>query len=364
MLKFPALLCFQQKAMKLMVPILAVFISGSLFYSCEPEPNITPVQPVILSVKGGLFILNEGNFQSGNASVDYYNFENQTLSFNAFESVNKRKLGDVLQSMQRNGSLGYLIVNNSQKIEVINLNTLASINTITGFKSPRYMVVKNNMAYVSEYYGGGVKVVDLPTSTIVGTIPIQGNCDGLVLYKNKLYVTNASTSYVYIINTGSNTVMDSIAVGHGSNSLQLDADNQLWVLASGKKTSTAEEPGRLTLINPDLDSVVKYFLVSRQSDHGPIKLRIDTEKRVLYWINKSIYRHAIKSNALEEEPFVNSFRNNYWALNIDSLTKEIYVGDAIDYVQKSTINRYDQTGTLKGTFKAGYITGDFYFYYQ
>lgn len=356
--------CIHQKAKRYVVHVLAVFISGSLFYACEPEPNIKPVIPPLVSIKGGLFILNEGNFQSGNASLDYYNFESQILSFNAFESVNNRKLGDVLQSMQRNGSLGYLLVNNSQKIEVINLNTLVSINTITGFKSPRYMVIKDNIAYVSEYYGGGIKVLDLASSAIVGTIPIQGNCDGMVLYKNKLYVTNAATSYTYIINTGSNLLVDSIAVGYGSNSLQLDADNHLWVLASGKKTSTTEEPGRLTKINPDVDSVLQYFLISRQSDHGPIKLRIDTEKRTLYWINKSIYKHDIKSSVLPEEPFIVSFKNNYWAINIDSLTKEIYVGDAIDFIQKSTINRYDQTGALKGTFKAGYITGDFYFYYQ
>lgn len=227
--------CFLTRDIKRMVGFLTLLLSGSLFYSCEPEPIVQPIIPPVVSIQGGLFILNEGNFQAGNATLDYYNFETQTLAFNAFETVNKRKLGDVLQSMYRVGSFGYLIVNNSQKIEVVNVNTLASVGTISGFKSPRYMVAKGNVAYVSEYYNGGVKVVDLTAATITETIPIRGNCDGLLLFQNKLYVTNASNTYLYVINTFSNTLMDSIDVGYGSNSLQLDADNQLWVLSSGKK---------------------------------------------------------------------------------------------------------------------------------
>lgn len=348
----------------IMKRFLAVLISGSIFYACEPEPNIQPNIPPTTSIRGGLFILNEGNFQAGNATLDYYNFETQALSFNAFETVNKRKLGDVLQSMTHTGSFGYLIVNNSQKIEIININSLASVGSITGFKSPRYMVIKDNIAYVSEYYDGGIKMVDLAKSQIIGTIPIKGNLDGLLLHQNKLYVTNAAGNYLYVINTFSNIVSDSIAVGYGSNSLQLDADNRLWVLSSGRKVGTVEESGRLNAINTNTDSVSKFFLITRESDHGPIKLRVDTEKKTLYWINKSIYKHDVASADLMKEPFVNAFKNNFWALSIDSLTREIYVGDAIDFIQKSNINRYDRTGTIKGTFKAGIITGDFYFYYR
>lgn len=132
-----------------------------------------------------------------------------------------------------------------------------------------------------------------------------------------------------------------------------------------KKTSTFEEPGRLTVINTNEDSVINDFTVSRQSDHGPIKLRIDAEGKNLYWINKNIYKHPVKSNVLNKASFIESYKNNFWALNIDSLTKEVYVGDAIDYIQKSNINRYDHlSGAMKGTFKAGIITGDFYFYYR
>jgi hypothetical protein len=336
------------------------------FSACETQPVITPEYPVILNPKGGLFILNEGNFQFGNATLDYYDFITQKLSSNAFETNNNRKLGDVLQSFIHYGEKGYLVVNNSQKIEVINMNTLASEATITGFVSPRYMVVTDfQKAYVSEYYNGGIKVVDLSTNQIINTIPILGNCDELIIHKGKLYVTVSNKKLLYVINTQSDVVMDSIDVAYGPSSLRIDKNNDLWVLSSGRTIMGGGfENGALQKINMEVDTIVNMQYITRQSDHGPIKLRCNAKKDVLYWINKSIYKHSINENVVSSNPWIPSFNSNFWALNYDSLTDELYVGDAIDFVQRSTVNRYDETATLRGTFKAGIITGDFYFYYK
>lgn len=336
------------------------------FSACESQPIITPEYPVILNPKGGLFILNEGNFQFGNATLDFYDFITQKLSSNAFETTNNRKLGDVLQSITHHGGKGYLVVNNSQKIEVINMNTLASEATITGFVSPRYMVVNGfQKAYVSEYYNGGIKVVDLNTNQIIHTIPLVGNCNELLIYNNKLYVTVSNKKILYVINTQSDVVMDSINVAYGPSSLRIDKNNDLWVLSSGRTITGGDfENGALQKINMEADTIVNMQYITRQSDHGPIKLRSNAKKDVLYWINKSIYKHPINENVVSSNPWILSFNNNFWALNYDSLTDEVYVGDAIDFVQRSTVNRYDETATLRGTFKAGVITGDFYFYYK
>jgi YVTN family beta-propeller protein len=335
------------------------------FSSCERQPEITPIYPPVISPKGGLYILNEGIFQTGGASLDYYDFESQQLSLNAFETKNKRPLGDVLQSICMYGSTAYLVVNNSKKIEVIDARSLESKHIIEGFKSPRYMAIANpQKAYVSEYYSGGIRVVDIQSNAITSTIPLAGNCDELMLIGAKLYVTNALSRYLYVINTNSDVVMDSIEVGYGPNSLALDAGNKLWVLCSGRKTPVSEK-GALVKIDPRTDTIEARFTTSRQSEHGPIKLRINGPKNTLYWINKNICRHRISDTEFSEQPWLFAIENanNFWALRCDSATDEIYVGDAVDYVQRSVINRYDESGGLRGSFKAGIITGDFYFNY-
>lgn len=333
--------------------------------ACEQPPEITPDYPNIISAKGGLYILNEGNFQSGNATIDYMSFTDLILHENAFNAKNGRSLGDVLQSITRWGDVGYLVVNNSQKIEVVDMNTLQSKATITGFKSPRYMVVQNaNTAFVSEYYQGGVKVLNLTSNQITATIPVPGNCEEMVLIGSKLYVAVANSRYVYVVNTISNSLADSIAVAYGPNSLKVDKNNNLWALSAGINNGTLLENGALQKIDVTQDSILTAFEITPQSEHGSIKLRMNAQLNTLYWINKSVYQHPINQSSLNTLPFVFSNKNAFWALNYDSLTNEVYVGDAIDYNQRSTIHRYDVTGNLRGIFKGGIITTDFYFWYK
>ena len=153
-------------------------------------------------------------------------------------------------------------------------------------------------------------------------------------------------------------------MAYGPNSLRLDKNNNLWVLSAGINNGTIIENGALQKIDVTQDSILTSFDITPQSEHGAIKLRINAQLNALYWINKSIYQHAINQTSLSTLPFVFSNKNAYWALNYDSLTNEIYVGDAIDYNQRSTINRYDVAGNLRGTFKGGIITTDFYFWYK
>ncbi len=352
--------------MKFNKNLFLYFIILVAFSSCETQPVITPDYPAIINPKGGLFILNEGNFQFGNATLDYYDFESQILSTNAFETTNNRKLGDVLQAMTSVGNTGYLVVNNSQKIEVINMDNLQSIATITGFVSPRFIYIYGTQkAYVSEYYNGGVKVVDLNTNQITETIPLAASCDELLVNKGKLYVTASNKKLVYVINTQSNVVMDSIEVAYGPNSLVVDKEGYLWVLSAGRNINGFPPlNGALQKIDTDADSVLVSYSLSRQSDHGPIKLRSNAKRDMLYWINENIYNYAINNGTPSSSPWLASHNNNFWGLNFDSLTDEIYVSDAVDYVQKSIINRYDEQANLRGTFKGGIITSAFYFYYK
>ena len=72
---------------------------------------------------------------------------------------------------------------------------------------------------------------------------------------------------------------------------------------------------------------------------------------------------SIDATELPAEPLVKPLSGTqrclYYALGVAPESEEIYVGDAIDYQQRSVIYRFSREGELLDSFTAGVIAGDF-----
>ncbi len=89
-----------------------------------------------------VFVVNEGNFGSGDGTISYYNTSANTTELDVFGLKNSSKaLGDVVQSMTVDGDKGYVVVNGDGKLFTVNANTMELINTMTGLSLPRYFLV-------------------------------------------------------------------------------------------------------------------------------------------------------------------------------------------------------------------------------
>ncbi len=154
-----------------------------LLASCRKDKPERPVeQPTVVGTQGGVYITNEGNFGWGNAKVSFYDIASGNVVEDLFEPVNGVALGDVCQSMRVFNNKAYVVVNNSNKVEVVDPSTFVITATITGFNSPRYFLpVSNSKAYVTDLYANSIAVVDLNSNTITGSIPCRGWTEELVL---------------------------------------------------------------------------------------------------------------------------------------------------------------------------------------
>lgn len=335
------------------------FILSCLLFSCRKDKPDDVLQPTVSTGINGVFVTNEGNFQFGNAQVSYYEPSQTASTQDLFKPNNNRPLGDVCQSMYLFNSKAYIIVNNSSKIEVVNENTFVSSATITGFASPRYFLpVSNNKAYVTDLYSNTISIVDLSNNTISGNIACNGWTEQLAQAYGKVFVTSQSSNNLYIINTLTDVLMDSIVIGYAANSIAEDKNGKLWVLCNGSETNTIN--ASLHRINPVTNVVEQTFTFSNSSD-APLKLHFNGTNDTLYFLNNGVYQMPITAGSLPSEALIPQVGNNFYALGIDPNNSVIYVADAVDYVQRGVVYRYQPDGTLINTFLAGINPGHFYF---
>jgi YVTN family beta-propeller protein len=341
---------------------LFIFCIVLLASSCKKDPikkDGNSAEQAAFVTGQGVFITSEGNYTFGNAKISYYNYSASSVTTDVFQTANSRPLGDICQSMSIINGKGYAVMNNSNKIEVVNMSDFKSVATITGFNSPRYMLqVTTSKAYVSDLYANAISIVNLSTNQIMGNIPLLGWTEEMALSGNKVYVTNHKTGKLYVINSITDMITDSIPLSKGANSLAFDHTNKLWVMCSGE--SSTSTPGGLYEINTVNDSVITSF--SFPTADGPWRLTKNATGDTLYYLNHGVNKFWIGATALPSAPFITEGTRNFYGLGIDPVSHKIFVADAIDYVQSGKVYVYDQAGVEQSNFLAGIIPGDFVFY--
>jgi YVTN family beta-propeller protein len=250
------------------------------------------------------------------------------------------------------------VVNNSGKVEVVDPNTFVATATISGLTSPRYLVaVSTDKAYVSDYKANAISIVSLVSNSKTGSIPCTGFTEEMVLSNGKVFVTNKFRDKVYVVNTSTDQITDSITVGYGSSSIKRDKNGKLWVLCEGDQTNIID--ATLYQINP-LNNSVENFYTFPVAEY-PSRLKINGTKDTLYFLNSGVYQMPITASVLPTSALITQGSKSFYALGVDPNSGVVYVADAIDYVQKSSVYRYAPDGVLLNTFKAGIISGDFGF---
>ncbi len=334
-----------------------------LLFSCTKDeigPQcISCVEESTPTESADLLIINEGNFGFGNASITRYKPSNQLVSQNVFFQANNVPLGDVGQSITQINNNAYLVVNNSSKIEVVELGSFNSVATITGFNSPRFLLpINNTKAYVTDLFSNSIQIVDLANNVISGSIALSGWTEELILHNDSVYVCDMTNDNLLIINPAIDVLIDSVKLGVQPNSMVKDQNNRLWILCDG---------GYLNLYNPQL---IKYNPQTRTIEatyvfpnliESPTDLKINAAGDQLYFINSAVYRMGINAATLPATPFIPSNSNVFYGLGIDPVTEDVYVSDALDFVQNGVIFRYSSSGSLIHQFNSGIIPGDFIF---
>lgn len=225
---------------------LFLILSIILLFSCEAEKQ----EYKILLSDENIFVLCEGNFNAGNASLWRIGVDDQEVFGPLFRDLTGDYLGDTGQSLTVAGNQLYVVNNNSHTIEVLGLgNELIYQATIDlDLAGPRYIAVHNETGYVSCWNLNGILMIDLDSYSILDTIACGGLPEAILVHGDDIYVAInknpdwTSANQVLRISTSTKSISDTFIVAPGPDQL-LSHGNNLYVSSIAYDADYNSYPG-------------------------------------------------------------------------------------------------------------------------
>ena len=309
----------------------------------------------------GVIVVNEGGFLKSNGSVGIYK-PGTSEYFDLFQKTNGRPLGDVVQSMTLINEKYYIIINNSNKIEVVNQSDFKSVTSITVNQPRNIIKVSETKAYISQF-DNSMGILDLGSNTISGTINVKSSTENMALLNNKVYVGKAYSDKIFVINTVNNNVVDSLVIGSGLSSIVNVGDNQLAMFCLGAvdfNTGAVTENGKIVFLNKDSVKVERKLTLATGSYGGSLLNNNGT----LYFTfgNKSIYSIASSATTGTGTSILTT-PGSVYGFNVDATNGNLYVTDAGDYSSAGKVYIYNSFGVKQKEFIAGIVPSKIIFNY-
>ncbi|MBD5363559.1 MAG: YncE family protein [Bacteroides sp.] len=309
----------------------------------------------------GLFIVCEGNFQYGNATLSFYDPATGQVENEVFYRANGMKLGDVAQSMTIGGNRGWIAVNNSHAVFAIDLTSLRETGRVEGLTSPRYVhFVTPEKAYISQLWDNRIIIFNPQTYSVTGAITIPGmeasvGSSEQMIQSGKFVYCNCWSYQNRIIRIDSerDAVDKQVEVGLQPNSLVMDANGKLWTITDGGYDGSPAGYETPAIFRIDPESMTIELRMDFKLGDSPRDLTVSADGATLYWINDDVWSMPSDATTLPSAPLIPSRRTIYYALAVDPRSDEIYLADAIDYQQPGMIYRYSPSGELISRFYAG-----------
>ncbi len=325
--------------------------------SCKKDEEEEPTNNEVNYTRG-IFVTNEGSFNGNNASITHFDPSlKQTES--VYQVANGVGLGDVLQSFTIIGDKAYAVVNNSQKVEVLELKTMKRIATITGVDYPRHLLdAGNGKAYLTNgSLAGEVKIIDLITNTIAGSIAVGMGPEKMYKSADKVFVCNSGgwsiDNTISVIDINTSAVVSTITVGDRPIDMALDSFGNLWTLCSGETlydenwAVVGNTPAMLYQIDPITGLVMSSMQVGALGDH-PREFAMSADETDLLLVNNGLQKMDMLT-----ETWSTLVPGSFNSVDVNTADGDIWCTGTTNFVDPSTLYHYNSSGVLENQFTVG-----------
>lgn len=342
--------------------LIAVLISLA-FYSCSKNNSTEPLRPVTK----GVFVINEGLYMQNNSEITFYDpSTNQTIT-NFYSQKNGRLIGDNANSMYIFEKKGFVAVDGSNKIEVIDLETGQSLGIIDLGQngSPREIFILNSYrGFVTSFSKNAVIEFNPTTLNIVREIPVGKYPEGIAYANNKLFIANSDLgngNSVSVIDLNSNSVIKTIQVGKNPRFTGLSNDGRVIIGCSGDFFNQ-NSLGGYYFINPANLTVTDSILLGYHPQDYAL-----TKDNFLFYINDVGIGKINLNNKYVDTIFISGMTINdiygiAYSIAFDEINQQLYVGNPKNFQQNGEVKIFDKNGNYLKKFETKINPGAIYFY--
>lgn len=342
--------------------LFLIALSVSLFVSCSNDDDNNLPKGVY---DNGFFILNEGS--SGQGTVSFSSNDFSSFTKDIYTTANADDLlGKYAQNIFFDGDNAYIISGGSHVINVVNRYTFKLITKIdTGLKNPRYGIVKDGKAYVTNantYADWGapadavgntddyVAIIDLKTNKYESKIDLNTTANRLVLKNDKLYITEPNNSTkLLVVNIATKKVETAIEIGLSADCIE-EVDGTLYILR-------APYGNRSEIIKVKLSDKSVSKITFPEALDGAGHLDIEDNK-IYYTSGSSVYTININATTASTTAIVNSPAGYVYGFAVNN--NRIYIADGT-FTKDGTAYIYNLNGTLLKELATGVGSNGFYF---
>ncbi|MFL9833839.1 YncE family protein [Chryseobacterium terrae] len=334
---------------------LLQFIFGFvLLFSISCTSDYEEVIPEI-TYNNGFFITNEGNFGKPNAEVTFLTRDLSLMQNDIYKAKNNENLGDVLQTIVFNGDKAYLLLNNSNKIQIVDRYTFKKTGEITAqLNNPRYMAIANGNLYVSNDNQSAIKFVTvykLSDNSFVKKIDFASTStvENVVEAGGTIFVQNASYGFgdtITKINTTTNSIDGAaITVPNGDINKTISSNGNVYTIAGTATDSYIYQ------ISPT-GAITKTTTLNGIGNGK--NLQIDGGRFYFTSTNK-VYSMDMNSTTVPTNPIITAVDGgSYFTLyGFSVIDGRIFTSDVKGFTQPSEITVYTTGGTVVSKFTAG-----------
>jgi DNA-binding beta-propeller fold protein YncE len=165
-------------------------------------------------------------------------------------------------------------------------------------------------------------------------------------YEDSVYVALYDSKSIGIINTIDHQLVDEIELEMSPTEIRVDKDGMIWVLAS--EWGIGSTVYKINSSTRSIDGEWQF-----DESNGIIQLSLSPSGNSVYLLSSigEVYKFSTLTSSIIN-PIFTVDHDGLYGLDVDE-DGNIYICDAIDYVQNGSVHKYNESGVLLYSITSG-----------